>query len=74
MCSAFPLTLNGPGRATGIISQRTKFALLLIGQLPRSASVPAFEKTDQSTFIPALAPILNSVEMDLKLIGHLLQR
>ena len=54
MCGAFPLTLNRTGRATGIASQCTELALLLIRQLPRSASVPASEQADQSKFVPSV--------------------
>jgi hypothetical protein len=39
----------------------------------RPASVPDFKATDESKFIPTLAPVLDAVEIDLKVIGHLLQ-
>jgi hypothetical protein len=32
------------------------------------------QEADESKGIPTLAPVLDAVEMDLKLIGHLLQR
>jgi len=35
--------------------------------------VTTFEQANESKLIPALLPILNAVEMNLKLIGYLLQ-
>jgi hypothetical protein len=64
MGGAFPQTLNRTGRSTSVASQIAELALLLVGQFPRPASVPAFKEADESKVIPTLAPVLDAVEMD----------
>ena len=74
MVRARPLALQCPGGAARIAGQIAELAPLLVGQLRRPASVSTFKQTDQTKFVPTLAPILNTIEVHLEFIGHLLQR
>jgi hypothetical protein len=73
MLGVLPLTLQCPGGAARIAGQVAELAPLLVRQLRRPAGVPAFKQSDQTKFVPTLPPVLDTVEVHLEFVSHLLQ-